>query len=67
MERARERRHGDVRELIDDGNDILVAPFTSVSDSDEIWVQRAVPAVLALLLYGVVLTIVAAYVSGGRR
>jgi hypothetical protein len=67
VERARERRHGDVRELIDDANDIVVKPFSGIVTSDEIWVQRGVPALLALLLYGVALSFVAAYVGGGRR
>ena len=67
VERARERRHGDVREAIDDANDIVVSPFTGIVTSGEIWLQRGVPALLALLVYGVALRMLAAYVSGGRR
>jgi hypothetical protein len=66
-ERARERRHGDVREAIDDANDILVAPFTGVVQSNSIWVQRGVPALIALLLFGVGLRLIAAYLPGGGR
>jgi hypothetical protein len=66
-ERARERRHGDVREAIDDVNDVLVSPFTGVVDSNSIWVQRGLPTLIALLLFGVGLRILAAYLPGGAR
>lgn len=52
VERLREARHGDLREAIDDANDLLVAPFTGLIGSGNIWVERMVPATLALLLYG---------------
>jgi hypothetical protein len=51
-EAAREAAHGDVREVVDDVNDVLLGPFTSIADSDDVWVARGVPTVLALLLYG---------------
>jgi len=52
-ERERERRHGDVRELIDDANDVLLSPFAGLTEnSDSRWVQRGVPALLGLLVYG---------------
>jgi hypothetical protein len=66
-ERERERRHGDVREAIDDANDVLVAPFTGVVDSNSIWAQRGVPALIALLLFGLGLRIFTAYLPGGAR
>jgi hypothetical protein len=66
-ERAREKKHGDVREAIDDVNDVLVSPFAGITSSDEIWVQRGVPSLLALLLFGVGLRLVAAYLPGGGR
>jgi hypothetical protein len=66
-ERAREQKHGDAREAIDDVNDVLVSPFASVVDSDSIWVQRGVPSLIALLLFGVGLRILAAYLPGGTR
>ncbi len=62
VERARERRHGDVRELIDDANDIIVKPFTGIVDSGNIWAQRGVPALLAFLVFGVALRLLAGYV-----
>jgi hypothetical protein len=47
----RERAHSQGRELIDDANDALLSPFTGWVESGDIWVQRLVPAVLALLAY----------------
>jgi hypothetical protein len=52
-EAAREAAHGDVRETVDDVNDVLLGPFVDVVDSDEAWVARGIPTILALLLYGV--------------
>ena len=58
-EDAREARNGAPREAIDDLNDILLAPFVDLIDSDSAWVDRGVPALLALLLYGVGLGLLA--------
>ena len=66
-ERARERKHGDVREAIDDVDDVLVAPFAGVVDSNSIWVQRGLPTLIALLLFGVGLRVLAGYLPGGTR
>jgi hypothetical protein len=55
QERLREREHGTVREAIDDVNDVLLAPFASLIESDNAWVEHGVPTLLALLLYGVLL------------
>ena len=52
VERVREREHSSVREALDDGNDVLVSPFTSVVGSDNVWIQRVVTAALGLLLFG---------------
>jgi hypothetical protein len=52
-EAARERQHGAFREAVDDANDVLLAPFADVIDSDSAWVNHGVPALLALLVYGV--------------
>jgi hypothetical protein len=60
-ERARERKHTNLRELIDDANDRLTGPFDGVASSRNIWLQRGVPAVLAFLLYFVVLRVLAGY------
>ena len=66
-ERAREKAHGKVREAIDDANDVLVSPFSGVVDSKSIWVERGVPSLLALLLFGVGLRLIAAYLPGGGK
>ena len=42
-----------MREAIDDVNDVLLAPFASLIDSDNAWVNHGVPSLLALLVYGV--------------
>ena len=51
-EAVRERHHGAVREAIDDANDVLLTPFVDVVDSDNVWVNHGIPALLALLIYG---------------
>ena len=53
QEQVREGQHGPVREAIDDANDVLLAPFVDLIDSDSAWVNHGVPALLGLLLYGV--------------
>jgi hypothetical protein len=58
-ERQREREHGPVREAIDDANDVLLAPFSRLVDSGNIWVERGVPTLLALLAYGLILLVIA--------
>jgi hypothetical protein len=52
-ESIRERQHGKVREAIDDANDELLAPFAGIVHSKSNWVTHGVPALLALLIYGV--------------
>jgi hypothetical protein len=52
-ETIREQEHGKVREAIDDANDVLLTPFSQlVSTSKSNWVTHGVPALLALLIYG---------------
>ncbi len=53
QEAVREKEHGPVREVVDDANDVLLAPFTGLVDSDNAWVNHGIPALLALLVYGV--------------
>ena len=61
-ERERERRDGAAREVVDDANDVLLRPFAGVSDTaDSRWVRRGIPALLGLLVYGVLLGYVARY------
>jgi hypothetical protein len=59
VERVRERRHGTVREKIDDANDVLLRPFSGLIDSRDVWVQRIVPGLLGLLVYGLGLSLLA--------
>jgi hypothetical protein len=61
QENARAHKHTKVREWIDDANDALTRPFDGVANSNNIWVQRGVPALLAFLLYFVVLRVLAGY------
>jgi hypothetical protein len=64
-ERAREKAHGKVHEAIDDADDVLVKPFASISDgSSSSWVRRAVPTLLALLVYGLGLSFLARFTRG---
>jgi hypothetical protein len=59
QEAARERGHGPVRELIDDANDVLLGPFADLVGSKNAWVMHGVPALMALLLYGLGLGLLA--------
>jgi hypothetical protein len=53
VEQVREAENDDFHEFVDDVDDVLLSPFTGISNSDNIWIRRAVPAIIALLLYGV--------------
>jgi hypothetical protein len=66
-ERVREARHTGLREVIDDGNDVLIAPFTGIVQSNNIWVERLVPAVIGLLLYGLGGMMLANFIPEPRR
>jgi hypothetical protein len=52
QESERERVNGPFREAIDDANDVLLGPFTGIIDSNDRWVTHGMPAMMALLLYG---------------
>lgn len=52
-ENARENHNSGTREAVDDVNDVLLAPFVDLIDSDDAWINHGVPALLAVLLYGV--------------
>jgi hypothetical protein len=66
-ERQREKMHGQVREAIDDADDVLIKPFAGAVSSSSIWAQRGIPALIAFLVFGVGLRLLAAYVPGGSR
>ena len=65
QEQARERAHGDVREAIDDANDVLLSPFAGItSSSGSTWTRRSIPALIALLVYGFGLGYLARFARG---
>jgi hypothetical protein len=65
QERARERAHTRVREVIDDADDILVTPFAPVTaNASSAWVSRGVPTLLALFVYGFGLSFLARFTRG---
>jgi hypothetical protein len=65
QERARERAHSSARELVDDADDILLAPFAWAEPSTtDKWARRGVPALAALFVYGFVLAFLARWARG---
>ncbi|HEU4975376.1 MAG TPA: hypothetical protein VFT50_09830 [Baekduia sp.] len=63
-ERLREQVHSDAREAVDDVNDVLLRPFAAVAEgSSSEWVRRSIPALLALLVYGIGLSALARYLA----
>ena len=67
-EAARERVNGTVREAVEDANDVLLRPFAGlVGGSDNRWVTHGVPAILALLLYGFCLGMLANMLPKSRE
>jgi hypothetical protein len=62
-ERARERRHGALREKIDDVDDALLSPFKGIAGNGSIWEQRIVEGLLAFLVFGVGLGFLARYAA----
>jgi len=65
-EKAKERttQHSEVRTKIDEANDAITSPFEGIVTSDNIWVERTIPALLALLLFGVGLGYLARFMQG---
>jgi hypothetical protein len=64
VERLRESEHGGLREAIDDVNDQLASPFKPLVSGDDIWTQRIVEGLLALLVFGVGLGFLSRYAAG---
>jgi hypothetical protein len=60
-EKQRERAHGKVREAIDDADDVLIEPFSSVVTSGSVWAKRGVALGLGLLVYGLLARILIGY------
>lgn len=65
QERIREAAHGDARELLDDADDLLLAPLAWVTDdSSSAWARRTAPGLLALLVYGFGLGYLSRFAAG---
>jgi hypothetical protein len=65
QEKDREKVNSKVHEAIDDANDVLLRPFSGLTaDSGSKWVRRSVPAVLALIVYGFGLGLLARVAAG---
>ena len=58
-EAIREQQHTGIREAIDDANDLLLQPFSTIVNSDSNWVTRGIPTLLGLLVYGLGLGLLA--------
>jgi len=64
-ERVRERQHTRAHEMVDDANDVLLAPFKWAAPAGSgAWAQHGLPVVLALLVYGVGLGYLARFARG---
>jgi hypothetical protein len=67
QEASRERANGTFHEVVDDANDVLLGPFTDIVESNDRWVTHGVPAMLALLLYGLGLGMLANMLPKARE
>jgi hypothetical protein len=64
-ERAREKAHSKPRELIDDADDVLLAPFAGIADGySSNWARRGIPGLVALVVYGFGLSFLARFSRG---
>ena len=61
-----EQEHDGVRGIIENLNDTLVAPFEGVASTDDPWVAHAVPALLALIAYGLLARLLIGYIPARR-
>lgn len=52
VEKLRQQEDDKFHEFVDDVDDVLLSPFTGISNSSSIWVRRLIPLGLALLIYG---------------
>ncbi len=57
-------RHAQPRRFIDGAASTLTSPFSSIVQSDNPWVEHALPAVLALLVYGAGIGFTARFTRG---
>jgi hypothetical protein len=66
-EAFREAHQGKFHEGVDDVNDVLLRPFVDLVDSDSAWVNHGIPTLLALLIYGFGLGMLANMLPEQRR
>jgi DNA-binding transcriptional LysR family regulator len=59
------RHHGQPRRFIDGAAADLTAPFRSLLHTDSVWVTEITETILALLVYGLGIGLLARYVRGG--
>src|ERR1700712_1194919 len=65
QERAREKVNSKLHEYVDDANDVLLRPFSSLSENmDSKWARRTIPALIALIVYGFGLGLLARAAAG---
>jgi hypothetical protein len=65
QEQDREQVNSKVHEVVDDANDVLLRPFSPLTEgSSSKWVRRSIPAVLALIVYGFGLGLLARVAAG---
>lgn len=65
QEAVRDKAHSSARELLDDADDVLMAPLAFVSDgSSSAWVRRGFPALLGFAVYGFGLGYLSRFASG---
>jgi hypothetical protein len=55
-------KHGGVRGQIDRVNDALIGPFDGAAASEGPWMSHAIPALLALLAYGLLARVLINYI-----
>jgi hypothetical protein len=68
LEAEREKVNGPMREAVEDANDLLLGPFKGLVESaEDRWVTHGVPALLALMLYGVGLGMLANMLPKARE
>lgn len=52
VEKVREAENDKFHEFVEDVDDVLLSPFTGISNSSNIWIRRIIPLLLGLLVYG---------------
>jgi hypothetical protein len=66
VKRERSKRHSAVRNVIDDADDVVLRPFVGIVHTNSVWASRLLPGLLALLIFGVGLRILAGYVEPAK-